>query len=153
MISWFSKPLKVGAIAPPFLLPDEEGTVFVLNLHRNKYVVLIFYPGDDTPVCTKQMCEVRDNWEELRARGVYVVGINPQAAESHGEFRKKLGLPFPLLVDNGKRVSRLYNASGLMVRRTVYVIGKDGQILMGRRGKPSVQEILAVIPEPQSAKA
>jgi peroxiredoxin Q/BCP len=148
MLSWLSKPLKVGSDAPPFLLPDEEGTVFILNLHRNKYVVLIFYPGDDTPVCTKQMCEVRDNWEKLQARGVYVVGINPQAAESHGEFRKKHKLPFPLLVDNGKRVSKLYNAGGLIVRRTVYVIGKDGKIRMARRGRPSVEEILAAIPEP-----
>jgi len=148
MVSWFSKPLTVGSAAPPFLLPDEEGTVFVLNLHRNKYVVLIFYPGDDTPICTKQMCEVRDNWEKLKAKGVHVVGINPQAAESHGEFRRKHRLPFPLLVDSGKRVARLYNAAGLAVRRTVYVIGKDGRILMGRRGRPSVEEILAAIPEP-----
>ena len=65
MFSLFSKPLPVGSIAPQFLLPDEDGTVFVLNLNRNKNVVLIFYPGDETPVCRKQLCEVRDNWQRI----------------------------------------------------------------------------------------
>ncbi|MBM3813323.1 MAG: peroxiredoxin [Acidimicrobiia bacterium] len=146
MFSWFSKPLAVGSEAPPFLLPDEEGSVFVLNLHRNKYVVLVFYPGDDTPICTKQMCEIRDNWARLMARDVMVVGINPQEAQSHAQFRKRHSLPLPLLVDNGKRIARLYNAAGLIVRRTVYVIGKDGKILFSKRGRPSVDEILAAIP-------
>ncbi|MBK5294320.1 MAG: peroxiredoxin [Acidobacteriia bacterium] len=145
MLSLFSKPLPEGSMAPPFLLPDEEGTVFVLNLNRNKNVVLIFYPGDETPVCRKQLCELRDNWQRLQEKGVIVVGINPQNAESHSKFRKKHSFPFPLLVDNSKRVADLYNAGGLIVRRTVYVIGKSGKILMARRGKPSVDHILAAI--------
>ncbi len=146
MFSLFSKPLPEGSIAPPFVLPDEDGTVFVLNLNRNKYVVLIFYPGDETPVCRQQLCEVRDNWQRLQEKGAYVVGINPQSAQSHAKFRKNHSFPFPLLVDNSKRVSTLYNAGGLIVKRTVYVIGKKGEILMARRGRPSVDEILAAIP-------
>jgi peroxiredoxin Q/BCP len=146
MLSWFIKPLAVGTPAPPFLLPDQDGDVFVLNLHRNKYVVLIFYPADDTPVCTSQLCEVRDNWERLRAKGAHVMGINGGNAESHKGFRAKHQLTMPLLVDAGQRVARLYHAGGAVIRRTVYVIGKDGKILFAKRGKPSVEEILAAIP-------
>jgi peroxiredoxin Q/BCP len=146
-MSLFKQPLPVGSDAPPFILPDENGDVFILNQNRNRYVVLIFYPGDDTSVCTAQLCELRDNWERLRGRNAIVVGINPADAASHEAFKKKHGYPFPLLVDSGKRVAKLYNASGLAVRRTVYVVGRDGKLLFSKRGKPSVDEILAVIPE------
>ena len=69
MLSWFSKPLAVGTVAPPFILPDEDGAVFVLNLHRNKNVILVFYPGDETPVCRSQLCELRDRWDKVAERG------------------------------------------------------------------------------------
>jgi peroxiredoxin Q/BCP len=146
MFSWFRDVLPTGTVAPPFILPDEDGTVFVLNQQRNKYVVIVFYPGDDTPTCTKQLCELRDEWPEVQARGAIVVGINPWGAQSHGKFKSKFQLPFPLLVDNAQRVAKLYNASGIVTRRTVYVIGKDGKIIYAKRGKPSVEEILVVIP-------
>jgi len=146
-MSLFKDPLPIGTDAPPFILPDENGDVFVLNQNRNKYVVLVFYPADDTPVCTSQLCELRDNWERLAARGVIAVGINAADAASHDAFKKKHNYPFPLLVDSGKRVAKLYHAGGLLARRTVYVVGKDGKLLLGKRGKPSVDEILAVIPQ------
>jgi peroxiredoxin Q/BCP len=146
MFGLFSKPLPVGSSAPPFIAPDDEGHVFILNLNRNKFVVLIFYPGDDTPVCTRQLCELRDQWGRLQERGAYVVGVNPQSAESHRAFKAKHKLPFPILVDSGQRIARLYRANGLIVKRTVYVIGKNGEILFAKRGKPSVDEILAAIP-------
>jgi thioredoxin-dependent peroxiredoxin len=146
-MSFFKNPLAVGTPAPPFVLPDENGDVFVLNQNRNKYVVLVFYPGDDTPVCTGQLCDLRDNWERLRSRGAIAVGLNSGDAGSHGAFKKKHNYPFPLLVDSGKRVASLYNSGGLLTRRTVYVIGKDGKILFSQRGKPSVDEILASIPK------
>lgn len=145
-MSLFKQPLPVGSDAPPFILPDENGDVFILNQQRHHYVVIIFYPGDDTSICTQQLCELRDNWERVQARDAVVVGINPADAASHGAFRKKHSYPFPLLVDSGKRVARMYNAGGLAVRRTVYVVGKDGKILFARCGKPSVDEILAAIP-------
>lgn len=147
MFSLLQSPLPVGSVAPPFILPDEEGTVWVLNLNRNKCMVLVFYPADDTPVCTKQLCELRDDWEKVRAKGGFVVGINPGSADSHSKFKQKHKLPFPILVDSGKRVAKMYNAGGLVTRRTVYVVGKDGKILFAKRGKPSVDEILAAIPE------
>jgi len=145
---WFlQKPLPVGTSAPPFIAPDEEGSVFVLNLNRNKYVILVFYPADDTALCTKQLCEMRDGWDRIRAKGAIVVGVNPAPADSHKAFKSKHNYPFPLLVDNAKRIAKLYNCGGLIVNRTVYVIGKDGKILYARRGKPNLDEILAAIPE------
>ena len=145
-MSFFSKPLSPGSAAPPFILPDENGDVFVLNQNRARYVVLVFYPRDNTTVCTAQLCELRDNWERLRARTAIVVGMNPGDAGSHSSFKKEHSYPFPLLVDSGQRVAKLYNAGGLLARRTVYVVGTDGRIVFAKRGKPSVDEILAAIP-------
>ena len=106
-------------------------------------MVLVFYPGDDTPGCTKQLCEFRDGWEAAKARGVEVFGVNPQSAQSHLKFREKFHLPFPLLVDRGRKVAALYHANGLIVKRTVYLIGPDGVIRFARRGKPTPAEVLA----------
>jgi peroxiredoxin Q/BCP len=145
MISWFASPLPVGSTAPPFILPDQDGAVFVLNLNRNKIVVLVFYPADDTPVCTAQFCALRDDWSKLQEKGCLVIGVNPGSASAHARFRDKHGLPFPLLVDNGKRIAKLYHCDGPAVRRTVYVIGKDGKIKYAQRGKPSAAEILSAI--------
>jgi peroxiredoxin Q/BCP len=153
MFGLFSKPLGVGVSAPPFILPDERGEVFVLNLNRNKNVLLVFYPADDTPGCTKQLCNLRDDLVRLRERNVFVVGINPGSPGSHQAFKTKHSYPFPLLVDSGKRVAKLYNAAGVVVKRTVYLIGRDGRIKFSRRGAPTVEEILAAVPaEAQAAK-
>jgi peroxiredoxin Q/BCP len=146
MFGLFSKPLAVGTPAPPFILPDEKGEVFVLNLNRNKNVLLVFYPADDTPGCARQLCTLRDDLARLKEKNVFVVGVNPGSAESHKAFKTKHGYPFPMLVDSGKRVARLYKADGLLVRRTVYLIGRDGQIKFARRGMPGIDEILAAVP-------
>ncbi len=151
LLSLFEKPLPVGSAAPPFILPDEQGDVWVLNLHRNKHMVLVFYPADDTPTCTTQLCELRDAWTDVRARGAFVVGINPGTAESHKAFKSKHQYPFPILVDNGGRIAKLYNAGGFVTKRTVYVVGRDGKILFAKRGKPAVDEILSVIPKEGAA--
>jgi len=76
------------------------------------------------------------------ARDIEVFGVNPQSAYSHGKFRQRYHFPFPLLVDDGQRVAKLYNASGLIVKRTVYRIGPDGVIRFSRRGMPSPSEVL-----------
>lgn len=144
MLAWlFSDPLKAGTVAPPFSLPDEAGKIVSLGELRGRSVVLVFYPGDDTMVCTKQLCEFRDRWDILQKRSIAIFGINPQNPRSHAGFRSKYNLPFPLLVDRGQQVAALYHASGLIVKRTVYLIGKDGTIRYARRGKPSPEEVLA----------
>jgi peroxiredoxin Q/BCP len=139
----FGGPLAVGAEAPDFELPDQDGKAVRLSALRGKNVVLVFYPGDDTPVCTKQLCEFRDGWAEARQKNTVVFGVNPWSAGSHSKFRAKFKLPFPLLVDKGQRVGSLYRTNSLLVRRTVYLIGPDGRIRFAERGKPDAKNVLA----------
>ena len=144
MFAWFfSDPLPVGTPAPDFSLPDDSGGIVKLSALRGKPVVLVFYPGDDTPGCTKQLCQFRDHWGEALARSVEVFGVNPQSASSHVKFRQKFHFPFPLLIDRGQKVAALYHANGLIVKRTVYRIGPDGIIRFARRGMPTPEEVLA----------
>ena len=144
MLGWlFSDPLKVGDTAPYFSLPDQDGKIVSLRDLRGRNVVLIFYPGDDTTVCRAQLCEFRDHWTEAAGKNTLVFGVNPQSAASHGRFREKSKLPFPLLVDQWQNVGKLYHTSGLIVKRTVYLIGPDGVIRFARRGKPAADEVLA----------
>jgi thioredoxin-dependent peroxiredoxin len=142
---FFSDPLPTGTPAPDFTLLDDAGNEVRLSALRGKNVVLVFYPGDDTPGCTRQLCQLRDSWEGARARGVEVLGVNPQSADSHAGFRRHHRLPFPLLVDAGRKVASLYNANGIIVRRTVYLIGPDGVIRFARRGMPSPAEVLEAV--------
>jgi peroxiredoxin Q/BCP len=144
MFSWlFSDPLPVGAIAPDFTLPDQNGNPVTLSKLRGHNVVLVFYPGDDTTVCTKQLCEFRDRWESAKSHNTLVFGVNPQGPDSHTKFRAKYNLPFPLLVDKGQKVCELYHTNFLIVKRTVYLIDKDGVIRFAQRGKPSPETVLA----------
>jgi peroxiredoxin Q/BCP len=144
MFSWlWSDPLPAGSIAPDFSLPDESGRVVRLADLRGFNVVLVFYPGDDTSVCTKQLCQFRDDWSEAKARAVEIFGVNPQSARKHGDFRRKYDFPFPLLVDRGQKVGALYRANGLIVKRTVYLIGRDGAIHFSRRGVPLPRDVLS----------
>jgi peroxiredoxin Q/BCP len=148
MFSWlFSDPLPVGSPAPEFSLPDDAGRIVKLSALRGGSVALVFYPGDDTPGCTKQLCEFRDSWDAVRARGIEVFGVNPQNAGSHARLRSKFKLPFPLLVDKRRHVAALYNAGGLIVKRTVYLIGPDGIIRLARRGMPKPEELILAADE------
>lgn len=146
MLSWlFSDPLPAGTTAPDFSLQDDSGKTVTLSKLRGKNVVLVFYPGDDTPGCTKQLCEFRDDWTDVARRGVLVFGVNPQNADKHRKFRQKFNFPFPLLVDPHQGVAALYNANGLIVKRTVYLIGPDGKIRFSKRGKPEPKEVLSQV--------
>lgn len=144
MFSWLrSDPLPAGVAAPDFTLPDQQGRAVKLSELHGQNVVLVFYPGDDTPGCTKQLCQFRDDWSEVKARGAEIFGVNPQSAMKHRKFREKYQFPFSLLVDEGRKVAELYHANGLIVKRTVYVIGPDGTIRFGKRGMPDPAEVLA----------
>ena len=146
MFSWlFSDPLPAGTPAPDFSLPDDSGRAVTLSGLRGRGVILVFYPGDDTPGCTRQLCEFRDQWDAVRQHGVEVFGVNPQSPASHGRFRQKFHFQFPLLVDKGQKVAALYHANGLIVKRTVYLIGADGLIRFSRRGMPKPAEVLAAV--------
>ena len=143
MLFWlFSDPLPVGTVAPDFTALDDAGNRVTLSSLRGRSVVLVFYPGDETPVCRKQLCEIRDNWSRFESSNTVVYGVNPRGAPSHSAFRSKQKLPFPLLVDAGKTVANMYRSGGLIIRRTVYLIGPDGVIRYAKRGNPSTAEIL-----------
>ena len=147
MLMWYlSSPLAPGTPAPEFTLPDNWGETVSLSGLRGKYVVLVFYPCDDSTTCIKQMCEFRDRWGFMIDYGVEVFGVNPMSQNSHEDFREKYCLPFRLLVDRGQKIAAAYKARGLIVRRTVYLIGPDGKILFSRRGRPSPIELLEHIP-------
>ena len=139
--------LATGSEAPDFSVSDEQGRLVRLSDYRGKQpVVLVFYPMDETPTCRGQLCELRDNWDLFTKRGVAVFGVNPGGAASHEKFKQHHAFPFPLLVDQGKQVAKKYGADGLVIKRSVYAIGKDGRIVFAERGKPSSETILAAIP-------
>jgi len=129
--------IEAGKAAPAFTLPDAEGKKVALKDLKGKHVILYFYPKDDTPGCTKEACGFRDAWRELQQRGVVVLGVSADAAESHQKFIKKYKLPFPLLSDLDRKVMAKYGAWGEKVlygKRTVGVIrstvwvGPDGKV-------------------------
>jgi peroxiredoxin Q/BCP len=122
---------QVGAPAPEFNLTDGEGNEWRLAHQRGKTVVLLFYPGDETPICTRQMCSVRDRWEDYRATGAEVVGISTDSVESHKKFAEHHELPLRLLSDTSGKVANLYGARSLIpgkVARSVFVIDANGII-------------------------
>jgi thioredoxin-dependent peroxiredoxin len=138
-----------GEEAPDFTATTHEGAIVHLaDLRGKQRVVLVFYPGDDTPVCTQQLCELRDDWRALRSADTIVFGVNPASEAKHAQFATKYQLPFPLLADVGSRIAAAYGCSaifGLLVRRTVYVIDKRGRVIFAQRGKPSVAAIQAAL--------
>ncbi len=143
--------LTIGSLAPEFALPSQDNdTVSLSSFKGNNYVVLIFYPGDETPVCTQQLCEIRDDYSQFEQRGAVVFGVNPGSGKSHQKFVQKHSFQFKLLIDTKGAVAKLYSAKGaLMNQRTVYVIDKDGKIVYAQRGKPPVADILSSIPKQQ----
>jgi len=121
--------MKVNEAAPEFSLPDGDGKQWRLSDHRGKVVVLLFYPGDETPICTRQMCSVRDRWDDYAATGAEVVGISTDSVESHRKFAEHHDLPLRLLSDASGEVSKLYGARSLIpgkVARSVFVIDAGG---------------------------
>lgn len=122
---------QVGAAAPDFTLKDGDGNEWRLSNQRGKVVVLLFYPGDETPICTRQMCSVRDRWEDYTTTGAEVVGISTDSVESHKKFAEHHELPLRLLSDESAKVANLYGARSLIpgkVARSVFVIDGNGII-------------------------
>ena len=144
MFSWlFSAPLPVGQDAPDFTLRDQDGNPVSLAALRGQNVVLVFYPADQTTLCTRQLCEFRDSWALAQSKDAVVLGVNPADERKHAQFRASHGFPFALLADQGQRVGAAYRTKGLIVKRTVYLIGRSGKIRYARRGKPVPEEVLA----------
>ncbi|MHB1468194.1 MAG: peroxiredoxin [Solirubrobacteraceae bacterium] len=121
-----AKTPQVGEPAPDFELPGTDGA-FKLSQHRGQRVVLLFYPGDDTPVCTRQFCSYRDRAGDFSQLGATVVGISAQDLDSHRAFAAKHGLTVPLLADVDGAVARAYSAANrLGTKRAVIVVDQQG---------------------------
>ncbi len=153
--------LKVGQLAPGFALPDQAGEEHVLGDCRGKWVLLYFYPKDDTPGCTKEACMIRDNFPKFKKLKVQVFGISVDSARRHAKFAEKYDLPFTLLSDEDKKVVKLYGVWGkkkFMGReymgtfRTSFLIDPRGKIAkVYENVKPEVhaEEVLADLKELQ----
>ncbi len=119
----------VGAPAPDFELEGTDGP-FRLSEHRGERVILLFYPGDNTAVCTKQFCSYRDNAEAFGALDATVVGISSGSVDSHRGFTDKHQLTVPLLADRGSKVAKVYDAHAPVVgtRRAVVIVDEEGVV-------------------------
>lgn len=142
--------LAIGAPAPEFTLADADGGAWSLSSFRGQPVVLLFYPGDDTPVCTKQLCSVRNNWSRYRAYNAEVVGINTDDEDAHRKFASGHKLPMKLLVDRDGQVVRSYGMKGLIgVKRGVVLIDSSGTVRYYKTVfpvfRPDEEEVFAVL--------
>ena len=125
--------LKVGDDAPTFTLPDSLGNQVSLNDYKGKWVVLYFYPMDDTPGCTTEACHFRDDFKSLEAIGAKVIGVSIDDSFSHKKFAEKYNLPFPLLSDASGEVASRYGALNnflviKLAKRYTYLINPQGKI-------------------------
>jgi peroxiredoxin Q/BCP len=129
--------LKQGDKAPAFALPADDGSTIALKDLKGKKVVLYFYPKDDTSGCTKEACGFRDSWKDVQRLGAVVLGVSPDGLVSHGKFKKKYSLPFPLLADESHEVAEAYGAWGeksmygkkyMGILRSTFIIDEQGRI-------------------------
>ena len=129
--------LEIGRKAPGFELRDETGRTRRLSDYQGKYVLLYFYPKDDTPGCTIEACNFRDDYSQFDNNNVTILGVSPDSPESHTKFKNKYNLPFILLADEDHQVCELYGVWGSKksfgkeydgVQRTTYLIDPDGSI-------------------------
>jgi len=151
--------LNVGDPAPGFELPDAEGNTVKLADLKGKWVVLYFYPRDNTPGCTKEACGFRDAYGDYERSDVVVLGVSTDDAKSHTKFATKYDLPFPLLVDEGGAIAGDYGSYGLKkfmgkeymgISRSTFIIdpeGKLAKIYRKVKPEPHAQEVLQDIAE------
>lgn len=145
--------MDTGQTAPNFTLEDGNGKKWQLTDFKGRTVVIMFYPGDNTPVCTAQLCSVRDHWSEYQATGAEVVGISTDSVESHAGFAEKNSLPFTLLSDPDRKVSSMYDMKSWLpgrAARGIVVVDKNGIIAYHKAQpislmRPADSDVLAAV--------
>lgn len=129
--------LKVGDKAPDFTATDQDGNTVSLSDFKGNKIVLYFYPKDDTPTCTVEACNLRDNYEDLTDAGFVVLGVSPDEEDKHKKFEKKYNLPFKLIADPDKKIiekygvwgqKNLYGVKFMGLKRTTFLIDEEGKI-------------------------
>lgn len=146
--------LNEGDKAPDFMVKNQEGKELKLADFSGKKIILYFYPKDNTPGCTAESCNLRDNYADLQGKGFEVIGVSPDSEKSHQNFISKHELPFNLLVDTDKETLKAYGAWGLKkmygkeyegVLRTTYIIDENGvieKVIKKVKTKDHAQQIL-----------
>jgi peroxiredoxin Q/BCP len=120
--------LKVGTIAPAFEALDQEGNNHKLSDYAGQWILLYFYPRDNTPGCTTEACTLRDNYSQFKNAGIVILGVSSDSVASHDKFVTKFQLPFTLLADQDKKIIKAYEAGGLF-KRISYLINPAGEIV------------------------
>ncbi len=148
---------KVGDLAPAFTTTATDGSTIRLGDFAGKWVVLYFYPKDDTPGCTKEACGFRDVYAQLQKKGAVVLGVSADSAKSHAKFTEKFKLPFPLLADETREIVQAYGVWGektfmgrkyFGIHRVTFLIGPDGRVkAVSPKVKPEehAAEVLAAL--------
>jgi peroxiredoxin Q/BCP len=133
-----TKKIKIGDIAPDFELPDQNGKIHKLSNYRGKWVLVYFYPKDNTPGCTTEACTFRDNFSFFKKLNCQILGISTDSVKSHQKFAEKYQLPFPILADEKKEVVKKYGVYGekkflgkifMGTKRTSFLIDPEGKIV------------------------
>jgi thioredoxin-dependent peroxiredoxin len=144
--------VSVGDRAPEFTLPGTGDKTYSLTDYKGQPVVLVFYPGDNTPVCTRQLQSYTEDWEQFKDLGAVVLALSPQDVQSHDGFSCKHGFPFPLLADTDKKVGGDYGILGPLgfYRRSVFVVDGAGVIKYAHRSATSLtyrstEELIAAV--------
>lgn len=149
--------MKIGDIAPDFILPDQNGRMVSLSEFRGRSVVLYFYPKDNTPGCTRQACAFGQNYDEFARRGVTVIGVSKDGVESHRKFADKYALPFILLSDPELKAiqaygvwqeKKLYGKVSMGVVRTTFILDGDGvirEIMPKAKPDTNAADVLALL--------
>lgn len=129
--------LEIGSLAPNFVLPDQNGKTHQLADYQGKWLLLYFYPKDNTPGCTTEACTLRDSWTEFTELNAAVLGISADSVTSHQKFSSKFSLPFPILADEKKSVLKAYGVlvekkmfgkTFLGIKRSSFLISPEGKI-------------------------
>jgi peroxiredoxin Q/BCP len=148
---------EAGKKAPAFTAKDQNEKSHKLSDYKGQWVALYFYPKDNTPTCSTQACNLRDNIALLKKNKVQVLGVSPDDAKSHKKFEEKFDLPFPLLIDADKKIMEKYGVWGekqmygrtyMGVKRTTYLINEEGKIahvFLKPKSKEHAEEILSII--------
>lgn len=149
-----STAVSVGKKAPPFSLPDQNGQTHTLKDYLGKWVLLYFYPKDDTPGCTTEACSIRDNFAEFNKSNIVALGVSADSVPSHQKFMTKYKLPFDLLADEDKKVIQLYGVWGekkfigktyMGIRRTSFLIDPEQNIAKIYEGVKPAEHVAEVL--------
>lgn len=145
-------PLQPGAKAPDFLMPATNNQQVSLQQYKGKYVVMVFYPMDNTPGCTVQLCSLRDTVKAFYAANTAILAVNAGGVASHQRFADRQDFPFPLASDSGSKTANAYGVNrsfGMANARTVFIISPFGKVIFSEEGMPTPETLLEAIKQHQ----